>query len=95
MKERCKDLVGKRVRLKRQITTRGGTVFHVGEELVVAATWRGRFTLSVDGETVYTPDARIVSAVRRHNFDVLETEPGSKESARKRAPGSPSPGPEY
>lgn len=45
-KERCKDLVGKRVRLLRPVKTLGGDFFPEGHVMEVAGTWRGRFELN-------------------------------------------------
>lgn len=44
-KERCKDIVGKDVVLIREITTRGGIIFDVGEVMRCYGTHRGMFHL--------------------------------------------------
>jgi hypothetical protein len=43
-----RDMVGRRVRLIREITTRGGNVFPAGTEMKVYSTWRGALNLNVD-----------------------------------------------
>ena len=40
------DIVGRRVRLRHKLETRGGTVFEEGEVLIVDGTWRGRMRLT-------------------------------------------------
>jgi hypothetical protein len=42
---RCKSLIGERVRLTRDVTTKGGKVYAAGSLWRVSNTWRGRFDL--------------------------------------------------
>lgn len=51
MKELCRDLVGKKVRLLIDVETIGGVKFKAGEVLVVLSTHRGRFELFRDSDT--------------------------------------------
>lgn len=73
-KELCRDLVGKSVRLKREIKTRGGDVFPSGLMMVVYSTHRGRFTL--DDPTKQSRGSgwvstRSVSKVERSDFEII------------------------
>ena len=63
---RCRDIVGRQVRLVRPIETRGGTQFAVGTELHCTGTHHGRFMLqSVNGP------AASVRHVERRDFELL------------------------
>ncbi len=64
-----RDLIGRRVRLRRNIETVGGTMFAEGAILTVQSTWRGRFCLGFSEPN--TPGVRHVS---RHDFEVLPLE---------------------
>lgn len=66
MKKRCKDLLGKRVVLLRDITTNGGTVFIRGIVMVVTGTWRGRYSLEAVGTRAS------VRGIRPSNFKIQE-----------------------
>ncbi len=44
-REQCRDVVGRHVRLLRDISTRGGETFKAGRIMVCYGTYRGRFTL--------------------------------------------------
>ncbi len=43
--ERCRDLIGKTVRVKCQIETRGHVFYEAGHRFRVTSTWRGKFEL--------------------------------------------------
>lgn len=64
-KERCQDLIGKKVRLLRRIESRGGTVFKVNEVGKISTTWRGRYGID------FTNPSRYVRGVLRCEFRVL------------------------
>lgn len=70
--ERCKDLIGRRAVLERDLTTMGGARFLIGEVLIVDSTYRGRFTLYVPGSALGRKcDLRgFISHVRRLDFHV-------------------------
>ena len=66
MKELCKDLVGKRVRLVRELKNFGGEVFYVGTVMQVTSTHRGRYALQD-----LVAERRNVRQVARYKFEVL------------------------
>lgn len=68
--ERCKDLVGKKVRLVEELSTVGGNVFTKGTEMRVSSTYRGRYGLCSlhDGD----PSRTDISQVSRRKFQVIE-----------------------
>lgn len=68
MKERCKDLVGRWVRLLEGITTRGGREFSKGDILKIDSTHRGRFALSYPAAPTIG-----IRQVPRFKFKVLGT----------------------
>lgn len=72
--ERCRDLVGRRVRLLHDVTTRGGTTYEAARIMIVTNTWRGMFDLEV------TPREELMAArgqwrgvmkVCRRDFEVV------------------------
>lgn len=64
---RCKDIVGRRVKLNRDIATRGGAVFLKGTVWFIEGTYRGTFELSKTDRGV-----DYVTRVPRTNFDLIE-----------------------
>jgi hypothetical protein len=68
VKERCKDIVGKRVRLLCDIQTRGGVKFPKGLEMACDGTWRGTFDLFASERPM---GQRTILKVSRREFEVL------------------------
>lgn len=66
---RCKDIVGRRVKLNRDIATRGGAVFLKGTVWFIEGTYRGTFELSKTDRGV-----DYVTRVPRTSFDLVETD---------------------
>ncbi len=65
MKERCKDLIGKRVRLTRDVRTGAGS-YAKGCEFRVLSTWRGLYELFSFG-----PPARGIRKLSRKAFEIV------------------------
>lgn len=70
---RCKDYVGRLVRLLREVRTNGGHVFPAGHVMECRGTWRGRFNLDDLKQTVGPgwSTRKGVSRVSRNSFEVL------------------------
>ncbi len=66
-----RDTVGRRARIKHEITTRGGTVFPAGEALTIDHTYRGRLCLT-DGQP--HPKTRRVTRVHPNEVELLRPE---------------------
>ncbi len=64
---RCKDVVGRRVRLLREIITKAGDTYQPGELFYVHGTWRGRFNLGRSRRA----DSLVALQVSRYAFEVL------------------------
>lgn len=67
--KRMSDAVGRRVRLKCDTVTRGGTEFHEGEELFITSTWRGHLSLSNREEA---PNNRSIRGVEPWSVQLLK-----------------------
>lgn len=63
------EVVGREVRLLRDLRTNDGDLFPVGSTMRVHGTWRGRFHL--DAERNPDGSHRGVRMVRRESFEVL------------------------
>jgi hypothetical protein len=78
--ERCKDVVGKHVRLTREIVNGRGEKFPPGSHWNVYGTHRGHFQLEAaneKGETLYTPSRALVSAIRHVRRQDFQIEPNN------------------
>jgi hypothetical protein len=73
MRERARDLVGRRARTTRDIALRSGVTVPRGTVLLIGSTWRGRFCLDslVDPTPGYARET-IVRGAERSSFKVLE-----------------------
>lgn len=74
-RERCKDIVGKKVRLLRDMETRGGATFAAGTVMTCQGTYHGLFHLA-DLEWQPPEDATswsrpCIRKVDRRSFEVL------------------------
>lgn len=59
----ARKLVGRRVKLLREICTTGGRMFSAGVEATISQTWRGMFTLDFN-------DNDCIRGVPRNAFEV-------------------------
>lgn len=66
-----RDVVGRCVRIKHRMETRGGTVFEKGEVLVVDGTYRGRLSLTDGGKW---PNNRSITRVHPIEVELLRHE---------------------
>jgi hypothetical protein len=78
VKERCKDLIGKRVALRYAIRTKGGRKYEKGSFWIIKSTWRGTFELrhvTSSGDPIKDPEVtwsdETIRHVRRYNFEVV------------------------
>lgn len=65
----CRDYVGRTVRLKRTLRTKGGVEFAAGTEMLVDGTYRGTFELSVFNPIRGLRDA--IRKVSKVDFEVM------------------------
>mgnify|MGYP001574960450 CR=1 FL=1 len=70
-RELCRDVVGRRVRLLKELTTRGSTIYPAGTVMTCDGTWRGMFDLRSD-DRVRGHVWRGVMKVRRQAFEIVE-----------------------
>lgn len=71
-KELCRDLVGKKCRLVRDIETKAGDKFTKGELLTISSTHRGRFHLTAELPSGVTDWVRTIRQVPRHDFELVD-----------------------
>lgn len=69
--ELMREVIGRCVRLKHRLETRGGTVFEEGEVLVITGMWRGRMRLS-NGEK--SPNHRSIAWIYPSEVELLRPE---------------------
>ena len=68
------DWIGRTVRLRRDIETKGGVKFQKGEILLVDGHWRGRLELRDPRTTTqYCAGRRGISHVDRHLVEITES----------------------
>jgi hypothetical protein len=68
--ELCREIVGRRVELTRDVAARGGHLFPAGTRMTVEQTWRGRFRLCIGFASPF-----FISDVGRWSFRLLAVEP--------------------
>jgi hypothetical protein len=68
-----RDYVGKRVRLRREFRTRGGSLYAAGTHWNVSSTHRGRFCLRLcEDAELPLHRQRVIRQVRVDDFEVFE-----------------------
>jgi hypothetical protein len=67
-RERCRDLIGKKVLLLRDIRTMGGHFFEKGRTMIVSSTYRGRYGLRALGTDANQTNVKNVS---KGSFEVI------------------------
>jgi len=68
--ERCKDLVGRRVRLTDDLELRSGKRYPKGSEWVVTGSWRGAFSLEEPSRSAWPKI--VIYHCPRHRFELVK-----------------------